>query len=1157
MRQRHSREWLVMLVALVVLGAGLVLWRVAEQRSLIDAENGRLRALSTILVKDISTNLRAIDRALTGLIRDRLTIEGAVSTPDPHMPLRLRALVEAMPSVRGMIITDNRGTVIAAFPTDLIGRNFAQRPYFTVPSKVGDPNELYLSAPFRSIRGDVVVTATRVVQGSTGQFAGVVLAILDPAAFGDDLRAALYAPDLRAILAHSTGGVFINAGLVGPGRVDAAPQLRQIAALAPGVRTDSTMTLELRRPLATILAPMNLQMNALLVLYVLLVCASIAALGWSQSRRRRLREIEDERYYERTDAAARAASELRFRTLIEEAPIAVAMLRQGHFIYTNRRYNLLHGHSANQDMNGWPWRAMITPASLATLHEEQALIDSDSPRELRFEAIGLGKGGTAVPVFKATTRVELGDGPATLIFVQDISAQKLAESGLLEARDAAQAANRSKAEFLANMSHEIRTPLNAILGLAYLLERANRNRDARAMLQKIRASGRSLLGIINDILDVSKIEAGAMTIERSWFVLRDVLDNVAATMGVAVGERHIDLVIHPLPAAVASVLGDALRVEQVLLNLVSNAIKFTEHGSVEVEIAARDRDDGQVDLLFEVRDTGIGIALAQQDAVFAPFTQADSSTTRRFGGTGLGLTICKRIVEMMDGTIGLRSKPGAGSTFWFSIPVRASTASELYSSPEMVGLTLFVARDGEYPPIASDTADQLCWQLHNLASVEATAGAVEELAPDQLPGAVILPWHDDGAATLAAARRIRATVPADACPVLVLTSTFQAAELHDAATLGVIDAVLTRPVTASTLYNAIIEARKKRALGDAGEYVAASTGCELAGLRILVVDDSEINRDVALRILAEEGAEVILAENGRMAVDWLIGDAGPVDLVLMDVQMPVMDGMEATRILRGMARFADLPIVALTAGAFRSHRDAARSAGMSHFIAKPFDIPRTIDLIRHLTDAGAGRPRCARSIIDVAAGVDIWGDIDTYHHYLRKFAASFAATPETVHTLLAQQRASEAAAALHKLAGAAANVRLMPVSELAGRLERQLADGAPDPITLAQLDATLAAALAEIGRLAAPPAAADPATPTDPAGAAAPACDERAAPLLADLLAACKACNPAPPKRVLAELAPYFAGAALAPIHASIDDFDWRSAERHTRALAGQFHVSI
>ena len=257
------------------------------------------------------------------------------------------------------------------------------------------------------------------------------------------------------------------------------------------------------------------------------------------------------------------------------------MLRAGRFVYTNRRYNLLHGHPADETMAGMPWRAMIAPASLERLGEQEALIAADSPAEQHFEAVGLRRDGSSIPVFKATTRVELADGPATLIFAQDISKQKRAEAFLLEARDAAEAASRSKAEFLANMSHEIRTPLNAILGLAYLLEQAELRADAQAMLLKIRASGRSLLGIINDVLDVSKIEAGAMTLDRSWFALQDVIDNVAATMGVAVADKDIELLVHRCRARWRSIMGDALRLEQLLVNLTSNAIKFTASGRVE------------------------------------------------------------------------------------------------------------------------------------------------------------------------------------------------------------------------------------------------------------------------------------------------------------------------------------------------------------------------------------------------------------------------------------------------------------------------------------------------------------------------------------------------------------------------------------------------
>jgi PAS domain S-box-containing protein len=1142
MPRRYFTEWICLFVGIALVAAGIGVWLKVENDSLMATETARMDSLSKILVREISNNLQAVDRALAGVIRDRLTEMPAMHPDD--VARRLRALVEAMPIIRGLMVMDAGGTVAMSIPSDLIGRNFAQRAYFAEPKETGVQAGMYLSPPFRSIRGDIVVNAARVVTDRTSGFQGVVTATMDPRYFSDVLHTALYAADLRASLSYGGGVKFVEAGPA----PSVAPALRidNLVARA-GLHGTGAMVLTLQRSVSAVRAPVLWQAKVLYAVHAALAAIGAGALAWSQSRRRRARELDDERTYERAQADARASSETRFRTLIEEAPVAVAMLRHGVFIYANRRYKLLHGYGNGDDLSGLPWRAMIGKESLRSLSEQQSLIDADSPREQRFEAMGLAKHNQLVPVFKSTTRVELSDGPATLIFVQDISAQKLAEGFLLEARDAAEAANRSKADFLANMSHEIRTPLNAILGMAYLLERANRNRDARSMLQKIRRSGRSLLGIINDILDVSKIEAGAMTIDCSWFDLQDVIDNVAATMGVTAGEKEIDLLVHPLPPAVSRVLGDALRIEQLLTNLTSNAIKFTDRGRVELRVEVQGQAEDQLDVLFTVTDTGIGIAPAQQDSIFSPFTQADSSTTRRYGGSGLGLTICKRIVEMMHGAIGLRSVPGEGSAFWFSVPVRASTASSVPSSPEMVGLSLLSACEGEQATMLADMARQLRWHVSSAHAPEHLVAALAACPPGQAPAAIILPWSPGAPDTLASARAIRAMMPADACPIILLTSTFHAAEISAEATLGPVDAILTKPITASTLYNAVSEARRKRSLGETGPVGDGwdmPDGSELAGLRLLVVDDSEINRDVACRILSQEGAKVALAENGRVAIDFLLANPGAVDLVLMDVQMPVMDGIEATHILRSMPQFDSLPIIALTAGAFRAHQDAARDAGMTHFIAKPFDIPLTIDLIQRLTRPGDGKHGSPARVLDTEAGARIWGSLETYHCYLRKFRASFAATADTVRVLVAGQRTRDAAAALHALAGAAANVRLMPLSQLAARLESDVSAGTSSAVQLDELDGALKAALSDIDALAGPPAAAAPDSweggPIDP----------QAWPLLDALMLALQECRPEPPQQVLVALAPHVPAGLLAPIQACIDDFDWRGAARHAGTLA-------
>ena len=1175
LRRGDLAAWLLSLAAFAALGGLLSVWYGAECEHLLALERERQQALSKILVRDIGINLRAIDSALAGIIRDRLAGDGAPG--QGAFGQRLRALAEAMPGVRGIVVTDRAGRVVAAHPPDLNGRDFSQRAYFTVPRERADPTLLYLSPPFRSIRGDIAISAARMVPGAG--LTGVVAAVLDPAYFAGILQAALYAPDMGAAILHGAGSRFVAAGAAimasqdDKGTGDGPATLDARAVIAPaGLRADSALQLRLRREARAVTAPLRRQARAIGALYGALGLVWAGALAWQHARRNRLEQIEAERKRERGQAEALAASEARFRTLIEEAPVAVAMARRGRFIYTNRRYNLLHGYPADQDLSGLTWDAMIAPGSLAVLQRELACLNADAAVEQRFEAIGLGNGGAPIPVFKATTRVELADGPATLIFVQDISAQKSAESHLLDARDAAEAANRSKAEFLANMSHEIRTPLNAILGMAYLLERGNRDREAAAMLQKIRVAGRSLLGIINDILDVSKIEAGAMVLESSWFSLQDVIDTVAATMGVTVGDKPIDLLVAPLPIMAAQVLGDALRLEQLLVNLTSNAIKFTEHGCVSLAVEARLLDDGRAELTFRVTDSGIGIAENQQGKIFAPFTQADTSTTRRYGGSGLGLTICKRIVDLMGGRIGVDSVPGRGSTFWFSLTLPVRAAADGSSSPDMHGLEVLIAEAGEAGHSAlSDTAQALGWRVHHLGSGAAALAEIERRLPDRLPGAVILDWHLGGAGCMAAVQAIRAATPADACPIVVLISAYQAGAAEAAGTRTLADAMLTTPVTTSTLYNAALEARYKRSTIVGAPAPVAAAGDALAGLRILVVDDSEINRDVAQRILECEGAQVMLAENGRAAIDWLLAHPHGVDLVLMDVQMPVMDGIEATRILRSMAQFSALPIVALTAGAFSSHQDAARAAGMNHFIAKPFDVAATIALIVRLTGARGGpgtlmadaAPRslpapAPAAAFDLAAGARTWGSLAAFQRFLRKFAHSFEHAVAAMREQLGAGETAAAAAGAHKLAGAAASVHLPAVNALALQLERELSGLGDGSATLERLEDAMTGALGEIAAMA--PADTDaPAPPM--ASAPADARSEAAVGALLDaLMTSLGESAPEPPTRALDALAsgaPETPAALLAPIRASIDDFDWPGAAVHARALAAHFHHTL
>jgi PAS domain S-box-containing protein len=1191
---RQQLEWVALAAIFVAVGsAGVVSHNVEAQRAL-DTERLRLETLVDVVGSDMALNLDAMDRALVGVVRDHP--DHFKESTQVMIRRHLRAITDAMPGMRGASMIDASGVAVAGYPLDLVGRDFSSRYFYKAPKAKPDPDLLYVSPPFESVRKDVIISATRVIPGSEGKFAGAVTGILDPLYFSERMRSVLYAPDVKAWMGHSGGGTFVDVATPG---YDPAAQKSRFAAsfmfqpltpisvrrtVAPlSTHSDNYLMIGISRDPNAVVAPLMRQgkMFALFLAALAIMCSGL--LAFMQMRRRRWLRENAAHEVEQAEADALRLSEARFRTLIEEAPVAIAILRQGRFVYTNRRYNVLHGYTDGDELAGLPWSALIAAESLTGLKMQASLINADSPTELRFEALGIGNTGGLIPMFKATTRVALRDGPVTLIFAQDISAQKRAEAFLLEARDAAQAANHSKAEFLANMSHEIRTPLNAILGLAYLLEQSGLGHDASAMLVKIRTSGRSLLGIINDVLDVSKIEAGAMVVEHTWLRLQDVIDSVAATMGVAVGDKPVQLLVRPLPPGISSIKGDALRLEQLLVNLTSNAIKFTMQGHVELAVQPERAIDGARMLRFSVTDTGIGIAPQLQEAVFTPFTQADSSTTRRFGGSGLGLTICKKMVELMGGQIGLTSTVGAGSTFWFTLPLQ-SIADNDFSSAEMVQLDAVVAcNHGGALANLDATGRALGWEVCPVESPQealmeltrrAAGNQSGNLAASTLPAVVVLDWERNGSDCIAVARAIRQIAPADKCPIIVMASTAAAAALQREKVEGVVDALLTKPVTASTLNNAAVAARRNRANAGVELTPRVPAGFELAGLRILVVDDSDINRDVAQRILQDKGATVALAEDGQRAIAWLLAHPDTVDLVLMDVQMPVMDGIEATRQLRAMPRFANLPIVALTAGAFKSHHEAARAAGMTHFVTKPFDIPMTIDLIQQLTGRSGGDNQAAAAsapavatpaprltVIDLARGIDIWGDAETYQLYLRKFAASFASCASEIKARAAAGDLTVAASLAHKLAGAAANVALQEVAHLAMEAERQLAGHGSDDggehnhcLICNNLEEALLAALADIAQIAPLP---HPAPPTPVAQPSANVLSERVAPLLQQLLDALQHDNPGPSAPVLKALAGELPGPDVAALADLIDAFDFRGAEHATRTLAQRLHLSL
>jgi two-component system sensor histidine kinase/response regulator len=516
----------------------------------------------------------------------------------------------------------------------------------------------------------------------------------------------------------------------------------------------------------------------------------------------------------------------------------------------------------------------------------------------------------------------------------------------------AEAASRAKSDFVANMSHEIRTPMNAVLGMTHLLSSTPLSAEQRKYADMIRASGESLLTILNDILDFSKIEAGKMELEPKEFLLEETLKVLGTIMTISAGEKELELAIGVGAEVPNGLVGDSLRLQQILTNLVSNAIKFTQSGEVILTVQLAEKRAHGVVLRFEIRDSGIGITEEQQRKLFYAFTQADSSTTRRFGGTGLGLTICKRLVELMGGSIGVVSQAGVGSRFWFTLPFdRSAEPDSQLHKPTMGQLSILLADDN---PTSLGFLRELIaawgWQVDCVSTGDlAVEYCRQRMKQGKLPyDIVILDLQMPGKDGIATLRQIKLNGQHE--PIILMTNGRGRKQLAAAGGREHVDAVLVKPVTASNLFDAINEAftRKKIAGKMPPEQLSATSDRRLGGLRILLVEDNHYNQIVGRGLLENAGATVRIAGDGSQAVEILRTSYSEFDVVLMDIQMPVMDGFEATQLIREELKLG-LPILAMTAGVMVRERDRCINAGMNDFIAKPIDVEKMLSvLVRYL-----------------------------------------------------------------------------------------------------------------------------------------------------------------------------------------------------------------
>jgi PAS domain S-box-containing protein len=670
---------------------------------------------------------------------------------------------------------------------------------------------------------------------------------------------------------------------------------------------------------------------ALVVGLVLLLVYSAGYLFWRRDRQR----------HELSSLQARQASEARFRVIFEQAPLGVVLMDagSGRVIEANRHFSDLVGLPP-EEMEGLDSMRVTYPEDLPATLDRLARLAAGEISGYRLDKRYLRADGRVVwaSVICAPLVVEGEQAPRQLVLVEDITARRQMEEQLQQATATAEAANASKSEFLAHMSHEIRTPMNAVLGLAQVLARETLTANQRDMVERIRSAGQSLLAILNDVLDLSKIEAGQLRIEPRVFDLKNSLANLDSLMGPAAHVKGLALRIDAPAEALAPLRGDGLRLEQVLLNLTGNAIKFTERGEVAVQVRQLAGDATAVRLRFEVRDCGIGIAPEALARLFAPFAQADVGISRRFGGTGLGLSISKRLVELMGGAIGAESQAGQGSTFWFELPFQRAPTSEL---------------------------------------------------------------------------DMQSAVPA------------------------------TMPV----------EPR-------------------LPGIHLMVVDDSAMNRDLVERALAADGQQAVQLLRTRPEV---------CDAVMMDVQMPVMDGLTATGLIRDELGLTELPIIAFTAGVFAEQQAAALAAGANDVLPKPMDLDQMVTLLLKWVqprrpDRTAGpsaqavgvrpaEPELDDGFPDIpgidrlAAAKRLGGNRDMFISLLQMFAEDNQDVAERTRADLATGDRESASRRMHTLASNAGFICALNLMTSARALEKAIERGE------SALDDQLAALGREVGQL--------------------------------------------------------------------------------------------